>query len=237
MKEDNNQSVVDELDYQLQLACSAYLGNGGIREPEELITTFTGKIVGYEPGERPVEVARITFSRIHVVTAMNERTSLYEVLDSEYDPDSLSALLFVKSGIYSDAVARQFSMECQAADLIILDSLEILPPFRGQSLTRLVLEEIFRRHSDVPFVAGRVRPAQFRYRSDQHRSDDWVDRLQLAAYSQDEQAATDSLSRYLRRCGFESLPGLPMLVAPNPALTTSPFEELPTTDSRSTALH
>jgi hypothetical protein len=194
-------------------------------EPSSYIKALEGDVlINFDSGRR-ARAGRFNIYVIDAEAAVNDRCSVLDVFDeraatfaywSLYEPD----LEFTKK------VTRLLKGgERWSPNMLILDRMEILPKYRGQSIGLRALRCLQRQFSTgCGIVAMKPFPLQFEGGTPEENKDkpEFV-KMRLDTFDRDAKRATAKLRSYYARLGFVHVPGTEFMVA-DPYMRVPPLD-------------
>jgi hypothetical protein len=177
---------------------------------DEYVLDASGKITlteitsdGTEKDPRPI--GHLNVRLVQMGRCINDGASLFELFDSfdQYFHDIYGQLFDPGIDTFTETICRQFKDLGSSSNILLIDEVELLPPFRGE---RIGLAAVHRAidvwgPSDCLVIIP-LYPAQFYDRRDDA---DWKKKMQPDTFVQDEEAARSKLQRYWGILGFERI--------------------------------
>ncbi|UQA60643.1 hypothetical protein [Polyangium aurulentum] len=173
-------------------------------EADQYIVHYWGQILdsadpedaGAESAE--VIVGRVDASRVHMGLVTEHGESVVEVFDAHSDDivEFCEALFDVDTEELKDDISEQTS----GADLLLIESIEILPQYRGKGLGLKVLRRLMEfLGGGCALAAIKARPVRYTDPADA----DWSRRMQPDLLEASPDAVPQRLREYFSRLGFE----------------------------------
>ena len=189
-----------------------FLSTLGYSEDEMFISRLTGYISGYDiNANKEIPRVGIIHAKIYHVTSMIYCDSspikiLYE--DDEYE--LCDAILNFKNGFFKKSIIN-YKSEI-GSDIIIIDSIEILPDYRGNGITKMIIYDLCLKYlSSVGFIILKISPLQF----EELNESSWVMKMELGDLETDVKTAYTKLKKFFKTCGFTRLKGINILLYEN----------------------
>ena len=175
-------------------------------DPEKWITQIEGKVFSYEE-DNEILIARSKYFYIDLISAINEGDYPDYILDlkSETAP-FIEALYGINSSGFNNHVCKLLNYDNWSPDLFIIDRIEILPQYRGEGLTKKLINEavrLFSARADV--MALKSFPLQFEAKGPNHNPEEWEQKMKLNELEQDTVKADHSLTSHYKKLGFKCL--------------------------------
>ena len=181
------------------------------REPyDEYVLEANGNITLTEitsdgTEENPQSIGHINVRVVQIGRCIDDGASLFELFDSfdQYFHEIYGQLFDPGNDTFTETICRQFKDLGDGGNILLIDEVEILPPFRGK---RIGLATVHRA-IDVwgPWnclVIIPLYPTQF----DERRDDaNWKKKMQTDTFVKDEEAAKAKLEQYWGLLGFERI--------------------------------
>jgi len=177
-------------------------------EADQYIVHYWGQILDSADSEdagaesADVIVGRVDLSRVHMGLVAEHGESVVEVFDAHSDDivEFCEALFDVDTEELKDGISEQTS----GSDLLLVESIEILPQYRGKALGLKVLRRLMEfLGGGCAVVAIKARPVRYTDPADV----DWSRRMQPAMLEASPDEAPQRLREYFSRLGFERVEG------------------------------
>ena len=189
---------------------------GDISDWSDLHLKVHVSIVSYWcPQERGNEGKEITlgsarFTIVRVGSALNRGVRLRYLFDVSQEMYDLAAELYdLGSQEFVDSIVQQFPEMSTFGDILYLEHLGIRPFARGQNLGLSILDRILQDwDSGCSLVVMQPHPLQF---AEGEKNVKELEGLNLDSFSGTFEEATQSLSNYYAKLGFEKMAGTPFL--------------------------
>lgn len=191
-----------ELSVSIDYSMSRSLGNTS--DYSDYLNKVCGRITGYGClGQQceTVEIGRLRLYVIQVGNATNDSADLNGVFDTTQE--TLDAGSVVYDGSYHEfepTVAMLFEDAFPTDDLLLLDRLEIYPPFRGQKLGLTILHQAIRDWSGGCSLAV-MKPFPLQFGAAVKKSESWS-QLRLDTFPSKKATAFSRLRAYYEKLGF-----------------------------------
>ena len=154
---------------------------------------------------KPKRLGHIKARLIQMGRMINDGVNIFELYDSfdQYFHDIYGELLDIKNDEFTETLQRQFKELSDGSDVLLIDDVEILPPYRGK---RFGLAAVYRT-IDVfgPWnclVIIPLYPPQFCEHRDNAK---WKKEMQVDSFVKNEEAARAKLEQYWCILGFERI--------------------------------
>ena len=185
----------------------------GADSPEAFITTTNGQVVGLGKDANDYEVGRFRTHLVDLDGARDKNLAPQEVLDTNGETEPYISL-YSQDGELRESTCKACGYEIFGEGLLILDRLEILPPFRGKGLGPAVIQTLIRSMGGgAGLVALKPFPLQLEGPSTRSlRVDTFRQQMGYEQMSQDARKATKSLKAYYASMGFVPLRGTTLMV-------------------------
>ncbi|WP_422012692.1 hypothetical protein [Roseateles sp.] len=181
------------------------------REPDHFIRWLEGRVVLFEDDES-TEIGRYRAFYIDAESAMHARMPLFDVFDSMQETCDYLELYEADSWAYSAAALKAAGAGYLLFEpnLLILDRLEILPPYRGRGYgLHALIGMMHWFQAGAGLVAMKPFPLQFESAAARRGPED---PMELAKLPTNEVAARTKLRRYYAQLGFKLVAKTPFMV-------------------------
>lgn len=177
-------------------------------EPSDFVIDVRGELLYGSSRKTREEVGWVSARVVHAGRACNEEQSLFDVCDSIDQSlyDYASAVLDLDSGSIRESV----SDGCAGADVLIVESIQVVPAHRGRRLGLLAMRRTIDTFGQgCAVVVIKPYPLQFsgihNRRSPEKEAEraKWDARMAMKSLGSDQRAASRKLRKYWSRVGFE----------------------------------
>lgn len=170
---------------------------------------ITGEIFICDDNDEQALAGRIRLFYIDIGGMINEGYSLYDVLDMQAATAEYMVLFEGDSCEYSEIILSSIGDDPIGLDLLILDRLQIFPPYRGQELAIPVIFRTIQQYGHgCKFAVMKPFPLQFEAGV---AESEWYQEMEMESFEQNEEQALDKLRSYYLKMGFAEVKGTPFL--------------------------
>ncbi len=178
-------------------------------EPSNYVYNIKGKIMALdEDGE--VYAGEILLYYCDLESAFNNGESAFDVMDSvsESTLDCFNELFnYDTKELNKDtliALDDENAEYIYNMNILLIDRIEILPKYRGQGLTKKIIEKAITIHGNkTAVITLKVFPLQLEPK--ELKDPQWEREMQLDQFESDDELATSSLMQYYRNIGFKQI--------------------------------
>ena len=155
--------------------------------------------------ENPQHIGHIKVRLIQMGRMINDGANIFELYDSfdQYFHDIYGELFDVKNDEFTETLQRQFKELSDGTDVLLIDDVELLPPYRGKRFGLAAVHrtiDVFGPWNCLVVIA--LYPPQFcEYRD----NTEWKKKMQVDSFVKDEEAARTRLEQYWCLLGFERI--------------------------------
>lgn len=196
------------IDVELDIACRV---TGRNDAPESFVDCYKAKIFCFADGDS-VEAGVLEYSVVRFEDAINESDfDSIDVLDGyAHSAQYLPLLGYGGTGYpgYS-RIVMAITGDILSSNLLTLDTLEILPMYRGARVGLKALALVIQRHGNCGVAVMKPYPLQFLNRKGR---DEWTQQMGMGLFSRNENVSTRALRRYYAQLGFRSVHGSSLMV-------------------------
>lgn len=180
-------------------------------EPSRFLYETTGRIVGIGEEDDSVLIGKFAVFYVNVAAAVNEETSLYDVMDTTAAAfDYFAAIFDPQTEDIATGLDELLNFEFGYGNILILDRLEILPAFRGHRLGLAIMKQLIERFGvGAELVAIKPFPLQGEGRPLEPGA--WRDSLELEKLGGDFETSSAKLRQYYSELGFKRLEPTPYM--------------------------
>jgi hypothetical protein len=176
-------------------------------EPDQFIVEYRGRILdlgsGDEPEGSPTRTAgRVLATRIHVSLAKEHGEALLDVFDARSQEmlELYETIFDHENGEVRDSIAEGTAGE----DVLFINSVELLPRYRGQLLGLQVVRRTMEfLGTGCAVTVLNAHPIDY----DGAQDERWVRRMRPQRFKRDTDAAARRLRGYWTRLGFKRIKG------------------------------
>lgn len=135
-----------------------------------------------------------------------------DLLDTRSETWPFAVLLGRYAGDFSRPVLRILDEEyATRQNMLILDRIELMPPFRGQGHGRRCISAILRHLSPGCRIAA-IKPYPLQFEGGARESSDWEDGLRLCDLPADQAKSLRRLIAYYEKFGFKRVKGSDLMI-------------------------
>lgn len=183
-------------------------------DPESFAHTCTGEIIfmGYSGQVRAV-IGRFGVIQVDADGAIVQRVSVFDVFDCSSTTFPYFEALYTRHDSFKEKVLKALDCENEyvTSGLLILDRLEIAPPYRGRGYGIKALRCLIQRfRMGAGLIAMKPFPLQFEGKALDLSPTD-LEARGLARFTRNERVATAKLCRYYGQLGFKKIPRTPFI--------------------------
>lgn len=180
-------------------------------DPSHYLYVTTGNVMAQNDDQREILAGKFRLYYVDVCAALNAGASVFDVFDCE------SAIIDYFEPIFnygtldiSEKLLKLFKYDSSWGNVLILDRLEILPPFRARNVGLIVMRRLIERFGAGAAVVA-IKPFPLQCERVSKDSDEWRDSLRLADFDKDIRRSTAKLRRYYAKLGFKAMKGTPFM--------------------------
>lgn len=142
------------------------------------ITTITGDIIACDDDGEERLAGRVKYYRIHANDAMDNGYRPEDILDLTSNTAHFLGTIFNSGGcFFRRKIQNLFDAEILNSDLLLVDRIEILPPFRGKNFFLQVINDGIRCiGGQVELIALKAFPLQFELPSEDEEYIRWQEK-------------------------------------------------------------
>ncbi|NOQ68760.1 MAG: hypothetical protein GQ573_01400 [Gammaproteobacteria bacterium] len=172
-------------------------------DPSDWISEINGKVYLYDDDDNQELVAKCRHFSIDIENSGDNADYILDIQSelvpfiSLYDPDTSS---------FTDDVLSILGDDIWSSNLLTIDRIEILPHYRGNGLTKLIINDainLFSPRTDV--IALKAFPLQLEFKSSDHEESKWEKLMKLNNLDANTETATKTLIKYYKSLGFTSI--------------------------------
>ena len=182
-------------------------------EPDDFVYKITGRVLCGTLHEGKDRLAgRFRTYYVDFATGANYGYSARDVLDAYSDTYAYAEVLLGRSDDpFSHQLETLLGFEIWNPNFLVLDRVELLPPYRGRDVGLLTILSLMERFAAGAGVVG-MKPFPLQFEPEPRGSHTaWQKRLQLRKLSRDQRHSTEKLQTHYARLGFVSLPRTPFM--------------------------
>jgi hypothetical protein len=178
------------------------------KDLSKYVTEMDGYVTAYyEEGVYQDPIGKFSFISLNLEQAIYDRFSIFEIFDhSEH-------LLTIGESIFDFIENRYLSFDngfdepVFGDNLMVFNFFEILPAFRGEDLTPMIIKDAVSRFGHgCAFVVFRLFTLQHvNYIPENDDDHKWIEELELQKFVQDEEHAYYKLAAYFQKFGFVNI--------------------------------
>ena len=221
----NRMDVAEEfcLDNGLAVSVVTHLPIDSPGDWGRYLLTFDGKITAWRPeGDDPgesedEEVGRLKAHLLRVDAASDDGCSVTDVFDS-YSQEIYDAFIEIfdpETCDFRPVVEKFVSEDLWAGSILYLESIEILPRYRGHGVGAVITQRFLETYRTLFSLAlTKPYPLHPKKRQGLPRPDDsaWFGKMDYGSFAADDPSAARKLSEHWGQLGFRQIPGLEHLV-------------------------
>ncbi|ENY4946532.1 hypothetical protein [Citrobacter farmeri] len=180
------------------------------------ITTITGDIIACDDDGEERLAGRVKYYRIHANDAMDNGYRPEDILDLTSNTAHFLGTIFNSGGcFFRRKIQNLFDAEILNSDLLLVDRIEILPPFRGKNFFLQVINDGIRCiGGQVELIALKAFPLQFELPSEDEEYIRWQEKMANDLFCQDQKKALRRLTHYYQKMGFIKVSDTGVMVKP-----------------------
>lgn len=201
----DTRSDVDILDCAIDVDTSP-IDRGG--RSSHFVRVHTGSILCSPPRRKLQFAGRFRLYYADLDAAAAKGVSARDVLRANANTVGyVCPLLRPQGDRFSPGLVDFLQLSTLAANVLILDRIGILPPFRGREVALIVTAALIEQFGPGAAVAG-MKPYPLQFEPGGHDvCTEWESELQLGSLLGSKQASVRMLRKYYERAGFARLPG------------------------------
>jgi GNAT superfamily N-acetyltransferase len=205
---------VTATEFELRLEWSASRGDEDVDEPITYLDQITGDVVAHHEGAPSQIAGRFNIYYVDCDGALNAGVSLFDVMDHDQEIHNYyAALIDMDKGEFREEVVRATGSDFLVGNILVLDRLELLPPYRGSGQGLALLRAMIRSFGrGAGLVAMLPFPSQFGTLGEDASDPEWRDKMQLTVMKRKKSAAIKRLHTYYAALGFRDIPGTEYMV-------------------------
>lgn len=183
-------------------------------DPVDFLNTFQGDVIAYEGPDRRKLAGRFRVIQVDLEGALEDGLMMIEALDALQEVEECSRLFDLIRQEFTQEVMELCQDELFTRNLLIIDSLEVLPAFRGLGLGKGVMRGLLQRfRGNAGLAVLQVQPLQFAKDTGDSKAMAWRRRMGLQKFIQGKVKAARALGDYYEEMGFLHLRRSPLMIA------------------------
>jgi GNAT superfamily N-acetyltransferase len=183
-------------------------------EPHDYIYEASGTLLDVAEEQDGRLAGKFRTYYVDVARAINEQMPIFDVFDTYgHTVDYHEAIFGKNSPEYSDRVTKLLGDAPFAFNVLILDRLELLPPYRKKGLGLNIMTHMMSRLGiGSGLIAIKPYPLQFEVKPSGNEEKGWREDLALTRFPKQKRIATKRLCDYYGKLGFRRLSSTPFMV-------------------------
>lgn len=197
-------------------------------DPENYITTITGKLIGYdESSDQECEAGEITALYLDFANAHDGDFPIMDVLYQHQEAlDQYQVLFDSATGDVKEDIWSIHEPYLSGSNWLILSRLEIRPAFRGQKLGLAAMYRTMQQFGHgCALISLEVEPLQFEPREGYPDKEQWFVEMDMGSFTTDMPLATQRLKDYYRLLGFQEVTGTNIMILNPSYQRPNPFRD------------
>lgn len=180
------------------------------------LTEVEGDIHSCDDDGNEYFTGKVKYYIIDADGAMEDGITPEYVLDILSNTAHFMGDIYDRNGCFFKRKIRNlFDTEPFSSNFLILDRVEILPPFRGMCFFNTILDDGIRHFGkNVDLIALKVFPLQFEITSRDDETIRWHERMEMSKLIRQEKPAFKKLERYYKKFGFTKISDTGSMVKP-----------------------
>lgn len=179
-------------------------------EPEDFITHINGKILTYGDSGRRISIGKVSLIYCNLNEALNNGISALDAMDgnSQSTCDLFCSLFDIETDNPKSDLLNLLGYKDGLRDnsnLLIINRIEILPKYRGQGLSKSIIEQSIVMFGNKTF-AQVLKPFPLQQEpqntSERESAKAWHKRMSYKLFKENEQDAKTDLLNHYKNLGF-----------------------------------